>query len=846
MVRFLSRSLAIYQYLLIAFLAVGLPVATSMAYTFYERQQQQALSAMNAVVALADIVAANTFRLISDSRETLQLLAARPALQKLDARQCDPVLTHIKEILPRFANLATLDAEGNLVCSAIKQGGDKPVSLATMDVYLETKKSNQFYLGPPHTGPLSGKLVLTMAQPIQTSDHQFNGVIGASLDLAQYQLLPEHMVLPEGVSVVAIAENHLVIARSRNSSEQLGMPFSESSALQGLTNGRVIGRATSNRVQGGGIAVAQVGDTSWRIVATQDDKNFILVQRAQIMWQSFFIFIITLMVIMVIYFLLRFISLPLRQMAHAVSMIAKGDSAARLKTDGPKELAIVAAQFNLALDVRDRAKSALSESEYRWKFAIEGAGDGLWDWDVATGKVFFSKRLKEMFGFSEAEFSDSLSDWERRIHPDDTSRTWAAMRAHLDGTTPNYDSEHRVRCKNGSWKWILDRGLVVNRNADGIALRMIGTHSDVTERVLKNLVLNETFNKISNLQLAIDEHAIVAITNAQGIITHANEKFCQISQYSRAELLGQDHRMINSGHHPKGFMRELWRTITKGDVWKGEIMNRAKDGSYYWVDTTLVPFLNDDGKILQFFAIRRDITEQKSLMLAMRQSADQLRALAAYQSRVKEDERKRIAREIHDDLGGTLTGIQSYLSVLIGRAQRQAAPVDQILMVASTMTNQAIDTVRKLITELRPSVLDQLGIWAALESHAMQVAQRNELVCSCLIEPALEFVELDADASTAAFRIVQELMTNVIRHAEASQIIIRARQCGAWIEIEVEDNGKGIQTNQLATGKSWGIIGMHERAQQCHGDLSIRQAAQVGTLCGTLAVLRLPLGQVDD
>lgn len=842
MVRFLSRSLAIYQYLLLALLAVGLPVATLMAYTFYERQQQQALSAMNAVATLSDIVAANTFRQISDSREILQLLAARPALQKLDALQCDSVLTHIKEILPRFANLATLDAEGNLVCSAIKQGGDKPVSLATTDVYIETKKRNQFYLGSPHTGPLSGKLVLGMAQPIQTSDHRFKGVIGASLDLAQYQLLPEHMLLPEGVSVVAIAENHLVIARSRNSSEQLGMPFSESSAVQGVANGRFNRHAAGSAAKGGGIAVSQVGDTSWRIVAIQDDKNFMLVQRSQILWQSFFIFIITLMVIMVIYFLLRFISLPLRQMAQAVSMIAKGDSVARLKTDGPKELAIVAAQFNRALDVRDRAKSALSESEYRWKFAIEGAGDGLWDWDVTTGKVFFSKRLKEMFGFTEAEFSDSLSDWERRIHPDDTSRTWAAMRAHIDGITPHYESEHRVRCKNGSWKWILDRGLVVNRNVAGIALRMIGTHSDVTERVLKNLVLNETFNKISNLQLAIDEHAIVAITNAQGIITHANEKFCQISQYSRAELLGQDHRMINSGHHAKSFMRELWRTITKGEVWKGEIMNRAKDGSYYWVDTTLVPFLNDDGKILQFFAIRRDITEQKSMMLAMRQSADQLRALAAYQSRVKEDERKRIAREIHDDLGGTLTGIQSYLSVLIGRAQRQTAPVDQILMVASSMTDQAINTVRKLITELRPSVLDQLGIWAALESHAMQVAQRNQLVCSCLIEPALEFVELDADASTAAFRIVQELMTNVIRHAEASQIVIRARQCGAWIEIEVEDNGKGIQPNQLVAGKSWGIIGMHERAQQCHGDLSIRLAAQGGTL----AVLRLPLGQVDD
>jgi PAS domain S-box-containing protein len=348
----------------------------------------------------------------------------------------------------------------------------------------------------------------------------------------------------------------------------------------------------------------------------------------------------------------------------------------------------------------------------------------------------------------------------------------------------------------------------------------------------------ESLKGLDEMRYALDQAAIVATTDHRGIITYVNDKFCQISKYSRDELLGQDHRIINSGYHQKEFMRELWRTIARGGVWRGEIRNRAKDGSFYWVDTTIVPFLDGQGKPRQYLSIRSDVSARKvaEAKLGEQAALAQLGQLAAV-----------VAHEVRNPLAGLRASLQvlerrfsnprelEVFAAMIQRIDALNDKVEDLLLYARPKPPRlhAVD-VRALVREMATSARSATGNSApAIDvlGHAAKVYADPEMLRAALLN-------LTMNACQAAGN--SEVDVVIASENGACRISVRDRGPGIPSDVRGRVFEPFFTTRASGTGLGLAIV---KRLLELQGGGVVLNDRPGG---GTIAEVTIPLARGSD
>ena len=335
--------------------------------------------------------------------------------------------------------------------------------------------------------------------------------------------------------------------------------------------------------------------------------------------------------------------------------------------------------------------------------------------------------------------------------------------------------------------------------------------------------LKASLKEVENLKAALDEHAIVAITDPRGKITYVNDKFCAISKYSRDELLGQDHRIINSGYHSTEFIRSLWATIMLGQVWHGEIKNEAKDGSFYWVDTTIVPFLDGEGKAYQYVAIRADVTERKRA----EEEIKKLNADLEERVRQRTNELEAANREleafsysISHDLRAPLRAMAGFTRILetqfAGQVPEEALHAMERIRTNAVKMGQLIDGLLDFAS-LGRRALSKQTVAPTTIARTVFEELRAELNGRRVDIEIAELPCCEADG-TLLKQVFANLLSNALKYTrdrDPAEIRVGWRQATSENQYFVQDNGAGFDPEYAS--KLFHVFQRLHRADQFEG-----------------------------
>lgn len=498
-----------------------------------------------------------------------------------------------------------------------------------------------------------------------------------------------------------------------------------------------------------------------------------------------------------------------------------------------------------------RAAEAHTELSQRNESLVQALGELVYDHDVSQDHIAWAGDSEKLLGCRTEELGTTTKAWLDRVHPDDRQRVLGELKKPpTNGSV--FAAEYRFLGQNGHYIWIHDRG-IMHVGHEGELTRVTGVMLDITHRRHSEEALRVSEMRFQSF---MDNSQLVAfIKHADGRYLYANKRWEQCFKKSVSDIMGQTDHDVWPGAVALKLRANDEAVLRSGEVIETEeelpdsdghlrtwlvrnfpLTDRAADRLVGGVaiDITDRKRAEEQAADRLVGGVAIDITDRKRAEEQAKQAADQLRALSGHLQTVREEERKRIARELHDEMSQLLTGLkmdiswlQRQLSESAPSKQGQVSPLVDKTQDMTVLIDQSITAVRRIISELRPAVLDHLGLVAALEWQAGEFERRTGI--QCRFSTAVSQVDLDEIGTTTLFRVLQEALTNIMKHAGATAAAVRLEQDSGQVRLMVEDNGTGIRTDQPPNRESFGIVGIRERVALSKGTVSLVSRGTSGT-----------------
>ncbi len=846
-----------HQLLALVLLAVA-PLLGVQAYLLYRGAADDLESARETQVARAQRTAAVVRNFLQDTQHALKMLAERPLVRAAGTGRCDPALADFLSLHPGYANIAVVDGAGLIHCSVVPPPGGKPVSAAGAPWFARTMRENKPVASDAVSGPIAAKWVSVLTWPLRGADGAITGMLTLPIDLVEFGSLVVGQGLPPGGIVLMVDSKEVILARSSEAQKWVGASSSALpmvAATRGVEQGVVTGTGIDGIERIHGFAtVAGFGWKVWSGVPTTLVYGPIYGRIALATGVSLLILLAAAAATLVIG---RRIEAPVRLLAATASMVAGGQRQARATITGAAEMAVVATEFNVMLDAVEHAHAEQREAQHRYQDMLDSVELLALILDTEGRITYCNDFLLRRTGWTREEVLGR--DWHTLFLPPELGGDRARFMRNLGNEAITRNAESEIRTRAGERRLINWNNSML-RSPTGAIIGTASIGEDITERrqageQQRLLLLEANRSRAALLNLLEDQQGVTRTLRKSEARLAAAQRKARIGSFEMnldtqaltwsAEMfriVGLDPAlgppsftefvaMIHPGER-ESYQRSRAAALAERRSHGFEFRVIRTDGSVCWIEGRGEMTFDEAGQPLGTVGTGQDITEHKETEQRLAESHEHLRSLAARLQTVREEQSAHIAREIHDVLGQQLTALKLDLAWLKRRAGAVsdgalAAALTDKLLATSQLVDGMIETVQKIASDLRPGLLDKLGLAAALEHEARDFAERAGLRCAC--ELSAEALDLDDSAAIGVFRIFQETLTNIARHAQASEVQVRLARDAAGLVLEVRDNGRGIAEEQAAGAKSLGLLGMSERARLLGGRLDIKGVPGAGT-----------------